>query len=153
MSTTDLWWGAIPLWHILSLAKPRIHNTIYINIGQEANFSTGLLMNAQSFEKGFGFQGSECLRPQDSIAQAPGRQYAAHSITLIHSLHIHISFSLGLNERHGNLTTTVSQNTQAEHKISWRSTLAFIQNNMKGKQAQKLCRGEGKIADGWETES
>lgn len=60
----------------------------------------------------FTFLGPEYLSPHDSIAKTPRRQYLARSITLIHSLHIHISFGLGFNESHGNFTTTgVSEHT------------------------------------------
>lgn len=84
----------------------------------EANFSS-LLMNALNLERSFTFLRPEYLSPQDSIAETPGRQYLAHSITLIHSLHIHISFGLGFNESHGNFTTSgVSKHTHwTEKKI------------------------------------
>lgn len=82
----------------------------------QANFS-GLLMNALNLERGFTFLYPEYLSPQDCISETPRRQYLAHSITLIHSLHIHISFGLGFNESHGNFTTTgVSKRTHWEEK-------------------------------------
>lgn len=67
----------------------------------------------------FTFLRPEYLSPHDSIAETPRRQYLAHSITLIHSLHIHISFGLGFNESHGNFTTTgVSERTHRTEKKS-----------------------------------
>lgn len=82
----------------------------------EANFS-GLLMNALNLERDFTFLRPDFLSPQDSIAETPQRQYLVHSITLIHSLHIHISFGLGFNESYGNFTTTgVSKRTHWKEK-------------------------------------
>ncbi len=55
------------------------------------------------------------LHPQDNIAQAPGKQYSSRSITLIHSLHIHISSYLSLNESHGKLTTESRNRAKMEN--------------------------------------
>lgn len=59
--------------------------------------------------------GLSVLHPQDNIAQAPGKQYSSHSITLIHSLHIHISSYLSLNESHGKLTTASRNRAKMEN--------------------------------------
>lgn len=92
------------------------------NVFRPADESTKLLLY------NFTLLLSENLCPKDNIAQTLRRQYLPCSVTLIHSLHIHISFSFGFNETHGNLSTTgVSECNQKNHSFGQRPSHKTMQ--------------------------